>query len=175
MNNNEDIEANLIEIEVDDISKFEEQKKHFQDAVHIELIISEDEALSKNKTGELGLLNEYMIEQNIVLNLMSLQYTEVLKANIENMCKLQLKEVQVIKKMAKHLRDDARRQLKEAEYDDFENCAYALDPCIGGSFDMFLNEPKNSYVRMRLRELLRMHIHEIKPGRNHVFELKVQV
>lgn len=116
-----------------------------------------------------------MIEQNIVLNLMSLQYTEVLKSNIEMICQLPLEEEQVVKKMPKNLRDDARRQLKEAEYDNFENCAYALDPCIGGSFDMFLNKPKNSYVRMRLRELLRIHICEIKPGRNHVFELKVEV
>lgn len=45
MSDNEKIEANLIEIEVDDISKFEEQKNHFQDAVHIELIISGEEAL----------------------------------------------------------------------------------------------------------------------------------
>ena len=77
------IKAHLIEVESEDIYDFEKNKNKLKDAVHIQLVISSEEALSKNKTGDLGLLNEYMIEQNIVLNLMSLQYTEILKENIK--------------------------------------------------------------------------------------------
>lgn len=40
---------------------------------------------------------------------------------------------------------------------------------------MFLNEPRETYARERLTELLRMHVEEIIPGKNHVLELVVAV
>lgn len=50
------VKANLIEIEEQDFRDFEKQKNDLEDVVHIQLLISGEEALSKNKTGDLGLL-----------------------------------------------------------------------------------------------------------------------
>ena len=175
MEDTRNIKANLIEIEADDIREFQVQKEHFEDAVHIKLVLDGDEVLSKNKTGELGLLNEYMMEQNIVLNLMSIQYTDTLVKNLEMINNLSSKSQESFEDMLRAYRDDARKQLKEAGYEDYENCAYALDPYIGGSANMFLNETKDSYVRTRLTELLRGHSNEIVPGKNHIFEIVVSV
>ena len=130
---------------------------------------------TKKKTGDLGLLNEYMVEQNIILNLMSTHYTEPLARNLEMISKLNEQKRESFEGMLKAFRDDARKQLKEAGYENYENCAYALDPYIGGSANMFLNEPKESYARTRLAELLRTHTAEIQPGKNHVLELVVAV
>lgn len=173
MSENLNKKAQLIEVEESDIREFLEGKDKFDNAVHIQLVLTEEEALEKNKTGDLGLLNEYMIEQNIILNLMSTQYTETFALNLKACNKPQDKEN--LKNMMKYFRDDARMQLKEAGFENYENCAYALDPYLGGSANMFLNEPRETYARERLTELLRMHVEEIIPGKNHVLELVVAV
>ena len=165
--------VDIIEVEKSDIENFVNNSPSGDDVVVIDLNISGKNALKKNKDGSLGLLNEHMIEQNIVLNKLSMDHTDILTDNIDFSKTLYSGQDPNSKSMVDSFRSKGKRKLAKIPGTGRGDTPHALDTCAGGSANMFLDSFRNKYANGTMGVSLNNHIDEIVPGKRHLLRLMV--
>lgn len=141
--------------------------------ITIKFNLDGDTALRNNKNGSLGLLNEHMIEQNIVLNKLSLEHTEALRINLQFSDEMYSLNKNGSKAMVNSFRSKAKNRLKKMPLTGSGDAPHALDTCAGGSANMFLNSFRNKYANGTMGVSWYKHMDKIVPGKKHVLELVV--
>lgn len=164
----EEVPIDMIEIEESDIIAFKNIDWSDRKPVILKIRLQEESVKHYNKTGELALLLENVIEQNIVLNKMSLEYASVLYSNV-NWYYSSL-EAEYI---AADLRREGRNRLKKKPVLQ-EEIAHALDIAAGGNVNMFLNSPRNTWVNRVIGSSWN-YAGKIIAGREHLIKVVVQV
>ncbi|NFA44213.1 RHS repeat-associated core domain-containing protein [Clostridium botulinum] len=167
--------VDIIEVEKFDIENFIKNPPSGDDVINIMFNIDGNKALKKNKDGSLGLLNEHMIEQNIILNKLSIEHTDVLTDNLDFAKNVYSVQGSTSKTMVNSFRSKGKTKLSNMPNTGSGHTPHALDTCGGGSANMFLNSFRNSYANGTMGKSLNTHINDIVPGKEHVFELTVSI
>ena len=164
--------CDFIELEVNDFENFFEEDFSKDDVININLVMNSRQAIEANQTGELGLLVERILEQNIILNLFSREYTNI---HIENLNFIKSMKENTTndnkKKMMAYFLEKGKEILGEVEED--KELSYALIPYLGGSANMFLENPRSKYANKFLMQSCEEKIDLIQPGEIHKINLYI--
>ena len=164
----DEVPIHIIEIEESDLTEFRNINWSERNPVILKIRLEEEVVKNYNKTGELALILERVIEKNIILNKLSLEQPSLLLSNI-NWYNHSL-DIEV---MAADLKRKSKKKLKETHTLQ-EETAYALDPAIGGNANMFLNSPRKIQIDQVIGSSWN-HAGRIIPGREHVIKVVVLV
>ena len=164
----------FIEVEASDIETFNNTNWNDSDVIQIDLTIDGKRALQYNKTGELGLLNEHMIEQNIVLNKISTENPDILQQNLGFSNGVYSSPGNSSKSMVDSYRSEGRKILLNNGKMSSGQTPHALDTCAGGSANIFLNDFRNKYANGTMGSVLYKQKKKIVPGKKHKLNLVVK-
>lgn len=163
-------EIDSIKIKESDIRNYQKKKTKEQELVVLKIRLEEEQVESLNQTGELVLLMERIIEQNIVLNQFSLYYTDLLQNNLEW---YETSDTIECERMLHNLRKSSIKKLN-GNVLFWEESAYALDPAAGGIANLFLNGLRKAEINRMIGSSW-CYAGKIIPGKEHRIQLVVVI